>query len=86
MPAKTTTASAPAEAAIMPASTPAPAAQPLARYRVLPKGAGLVYTGEFDPVTGAAQTFEKGCVVEGVAPALAAELEDRGLVEVLGPA
>jgi hypothetical protein len=57
-----------------------------ARYRVLPKGAGLIYTGEFDPVTGASLTFEKGAVVEGAIPAIAAELEDRGLVEVLGPA
>lgn len=85
MPTKTNTASAPAEAANTADSTPAPA-QAQARYRVLPKGAGLVYTGEYDPVSGEAQTFAKGCVVEGVALAIAAELEDRGLVEVLGPA
>jgi hypothetical protein len=86
LPAKTNPASALAEAAITADSTPAPAEAPRASYRVLPKGAGLIYTGEFDPVTGASQTFEKGRVVEGVEPALAAELEDRGLVEVLGPA
>ena len=85
MPAKTTTASALAEAAITADSRLAPA-EAHARYRVLPKGAGLVYTGAFDPVTGAALTFDKGSVVGGVAPAIAAELEDRGLVEVLGPA
>lgn len=85
MPAKTHTASAPAEAAIAADSASSPA-EAQARYRVLPKGAGLIYTGEFDPVTGASLTFDRGCVVEGVASAIAAELEDRGLVEVLGPA
>jgi hypothetical protein len=65
----------------------APAAwAPRARYRVLPKGAGLVHTGEWDPVTGASLTHAKGVVVEDADPAVAAELEDRGLVEVLGPA
>jgi hypothetical protein len=81
--AKTNPASALAEAAITADSTPA-SAEALARYRVLPKGAGLIYTGAFDPVTGVSLTFEKGRVVEGVEPAIAAELEDRGLVEVLG--
>jgi len=85
LPTKSTTASASAEAATTADSMPA-TAETLARYRVLPKGAGLIYTGEFDPVTGASLTFERAVVVEGVAPALAAELEDRGLVEVLGPA
>lgn len=83
MPAKSTSAQAFAAAAqdVVPAAEASRAS-----YRVLPKGAGLIYTGEFDPVTGAASTFEKGRVVEGVAPAVAADLEDRGLVEVLGPA
>lgn len=83
MPVKTATVSAPAEAAI--------AAAPMSpsigvRYRVLPKGAGLIFTGAYDPVSGAALTFEKGTVVDGAEPAVAAQLEDRGLVEVLGPA
>lgn len=83
MPAKSTPAPATAAAA-QDLATVADASR--AQYRVLPKGAGLIYTGEFDPVTGASLTFEKGRVVEGVDPAVAAELEDRGLVEVLGPA
>ena len=41
---------------------------------------------EFDPLTGASLTFDRGSVVEGVEPAIAGELEDRGLVEVLGAA
>lgn len=65
-------------------TAPAPAVG--ARYRVLPKGAGLIYTGEQEPTSFAFLTFEKGAVVEGADPALAAELEARGLVEVLGPA
>jgi hypothetical protein len=58
---------------------------PRVRYRVLPKGAGLVYTGAYDPVSGASLTFAKGETAETEAP-VAAELEDRGLVEVLGDA
>lgn len=85
MPAKTATVSAQAEAAIAAASIPT-SAEGRVRYRVLPKGAGLVYTGAYDPVSGSALTFEKGAVVEGAEPAAAAQLEDRGLVEVLGPA
>ena len=81
MPTKAATASAPAEAAIPLAPAPAGVS-----YRVLPKGAGRIHTGEFDPVSGASLTFEKGRVVEGADPAVAAQLEDRGLVEVLGPA
>jgi hypothetical protein len=46
----------------------------------------LIYTGAYDPVTGAAFTFEKGVTVEGADRAVAVELENRGLVEVLGPA
>jgi len=83
MPAKTATVSASAEAAIAAAPISASAG---VRYRVLPKGAGLVHTGAYDPVSGAALTFEKGAVVEGAEPAIAAQLEDRGLVEVLGQA
>jgi hypothetical protein len=65
----------------------APAIQaPRARYRVLPKGAGLIHTGAWDPVSGTSLTHDKGFVVEDADPAVAAELEDRGLVEVLGPA
>jgi hypothetical protein len=87
MPAKTATVSAPAEAAIAVAPTSTPtSAQTGVRYRVLPKGAGLVHTGASDPVSGAALTFDKGAVVAGAEPAVAAQLEDRGLVEVLGPA
>ena len=81
MPSKANTASAPAEAA----SPPAPPAGSVS-YRVLPKGAGLIYSGEFDPVSGASLTFERGRVGEGADPVAAAQLEDRGLVEVLGPA
>lgn len=83
MPVKST----PAPASAAAARELAPAVQaPLARYRVLPKGAGLIHTGEWDPVTGASLTHAKGAVVEAADPAVAAELEDRGLVEVLGPA
>jgi len=85
MATKTTTVSASAEAVITAAPTPTPVEGGV-RYRVLPKGAGLVYTGAYDPVSGSALTFEKGAVVEGAEPATAAELEDRGLVEVLGQA
>lgn len=81
MPTKATTASAPAEAAILSASAPTGVS-----YRVLPKGAGLIHTGEFDPVSGVSLTFERGRVVDGAEPAVAAQLEDRGLVEILGPA
>jgi hypothetical protein len=81
MPTKAKTASATAEAATPPAP-PAPGVS----YRVLPKGVGLVHSGEFDPVSGASLTFERGRVVDGADPAIAAQLEDRGLVEVLGPA
>jgi hypothetical protein len=56
------------------------------RYRVLPKGAGMIYTGAFDPVSGASLTYARGEVVAGVDAAIAAALEDRGLVEVLGEA
>ncbi|HKR87021.1 MAG TPA: hypothetical protein VJS38_02510 [Phenylobacterium sp.] len=83
MPVKSTPAPASAAAARDVASA---AEAPRARYRVLPKGAGLVHTGEWDPVTGASLTHDKGAVVEGADPAVAAELEDRGLVEVLDPA
>jgi hypothetical protein len=72
---KTSTASATAEAA--PARV---------RYRVLPKGAGLIYTGEHHAQTGEPFTFAKGEVVKAAEAAIAAELEDRGMVEVLGPA
>ena len=58
----------------------------LVSYRVLPKGAGLIYTGGYDAQTGEPFTFGKGDVVDGVDPAIAGELEDRGLVEVLGDA
>ena len=34
-------------------------------------------------MSGASLTHDKGAVVEDVDPAVAAELEDRGLVEVL---
>lgn len=81
MPSKANPASATAEAA----TALAPSA-PGVSYRILPKGAGLIHTGEFDPVSGASLTFERGCVVAGADPAVAAQLEDRGLVEVLGPA
>lgn len=81
MPSKANPASASAEAV-----TPLAPLVASARYRVLPKGAGLIYSGEFDPVSGASLTFERGRVVEGADPVAAAELEDRGLVEVLGPA
>jgi len=81
MPIKANLVSASAEAAI-PLAPPVPGA----RYRVLPKGAGLIHTGAFDPVSGASLTFERGRVVEGADPGVAAQLEDRGLVEVLGQA
>jgi hypothetical protein len=81
---KTTPTSAPAEAATELASAPASAS--LARYRVLPKGAGLIYTGVYDANTGQPFTYVKGEVVDDVDPAIAGELEGRGLVEVLGPA
>jgi hypothetical protein len=58
----------------------------LVSYRVLPKGAGLIYTGGYDGLTGQPFTFARGDVVDGVQPSIAAELEDRGLVEVLGQA
>lgn len=82
MPTKTT----PAPASAAAAAIAAPAPQARVRYRVLPKGAGLVHTGAFDPVTGASLTYDRGAVVEGADAAIAAELEDRGLVEVLGAA
>jgi hypothetical protein len=81
--ANTTTA--PADAGAAPSLAPAPDAG-LVSYRVLPKGAGLIYTGDYDAQTGEPFTFEKGDVVDGIDPAIAGELEDRGLVEVLGPA
>jgi hypothetical protein len=65
---------------------PTPTSASLARYRVLPKGAGLIYTGVYDANTGQPFTYVKGEVVDDVDPAIAGELEDRGLVEVLGPA
>lgn len=79
MASNTTTASASAEAA-------SGAAPDLVSYRVLPKGAGLIYTGDYDALTGEPFTFGKGDVVDGVDAEIAVELEDRGLVEVLGPA
>lgn len=84
---KTTTV--PADAGAAPSLASALASTPdagLVSYRVLPKGAGLIYTGDYDSQSGAPFTFAKGDVVEGVDPAIAGELEDRGLVEVLGPA
>ena len=81
MPSKANPASASAEAAI-PSAPPAGSVS----YRVLPRGAGLIYSGEFDPVSGASLTYERGRVVDGADPAVAGQLEDRGLVEVLGPA
>lgn len=83
MPVKSTPAAASASAARDVAPT---ADAHRARYRVLPKGAGLIHTGEWDPVTGASLTYDKGALVAGADPAVAAELEDRGLVEVLDPA
>jgi hypothetical protein len=80
---KTTTVPADAGAAPSLAST---SDATLVSYRVLPKGAGLIYTGEHDAQSGEPATFDKGAVVAGVDPAIAGELEDRGLVEVLGPA
>lgn len=80
---KTTTDPADAGAALPLAST---SNAGLVSYRVLPKGAGLIYTGDYDPQTGEPFTFGKGDIVDGADPATAGELEDRGLVEVLGPA
>jgi hypothetical protein len=80
---KTTPASATAEAE--PALASATSAGRVS-YRVLPKGAGLIYDGRYDANTGQPFTYAKGEVVEGVDPATAGELEDRGLVEVLGQA
>jgi hypothetical protein len=77
---KTSPASATVGAA--PELASAPAAD-LVSYRVLPKGAGLIYTGDYDALSGTPVTFEKGDVVDGVDPAIAGELEDRGLAEVL---
>jgi hypothetical protein len=84
LPAKSIPAPASAEAA--PELAPAPAEAPRTRYRVLPKGAGLIHTGRFDSVSGASLTYDRGQVVDGVDAATAAELEDRGLVEILGAA
>jgi hypothetical protein len=79
---------APARAEAAPSAAPEPAPEPtsggLVRYRILPKGAGLIYTGACDPVTGQAHTFARGEVVEAAPVEAAAVLEERGLVEVLG--
>lgn len=53
-------------------------------YRILPKGAGNIFTGQYDEAATVFTTFAKGDVVEGVDEKIAADLEDRGWVEILG--
>jgi len=51
--------------------------------RVLPQGAGRIFTGETEPAAAAGRfpTYARGAVF-AVAPAIALELEGRGLVEI----
>ena len=53
------------------------------KCRVLPKGAGKLYTGEHDPQTNTFPTYEKGDVIE-LHPSIAQEQEDNGYVEIVG--
>jgi hypothetical protein len=62
------------------ATKPSPVQGGEAKVRVLPKGAGMLFTGELED--GVFTTHPKGAVLT-VAPAQARELEDRGLVEIL---
>lgn len=75
----------PADATLAADSPPAPATDPnLVSYRVLPKGDGQIHTGEHDSVENVFKTFPKGHQVDNVQRSIAQELEDRGLVEILG--
>jgi hypothetical protein len=54
------------------------------RFRVLPQGAGRIFTGEFDAAKNRFKTHGKGALVlapRGVAEALQA----RGLAEIVEP-
>ena len=53
-------------------------------YRVLPKGDDLVFTGEHDKVKNEPAKHARGTIVHNVDRAIAQELEDRGLVEIVG--
>lgn len=56
-------------------------------YRVLKRGEGLIYTGEHAQDENGQivfTTYAKGAQVDDVDPKVAAELEDRALVEILG--
>ena len=53
-------------------------------YRVLPKGDDLVFTGQHDKARGEPGKHPRGAIVHNVDRTIAQELEDRGLVEIVG--
>lgn len=77
MAASQTPAAEPADQTQVESAAPA---EPALRCRVLPKGDGEIHTGRM--LLDGPETFSRGDVIEGLAPAIAEELEARGFVEI----
>lgn len=52
------------------------------KVRILPRGDGKVYTGDYDQITNSFPKHKKGDVID-LHPAIAEEQEEAGHVEIL---